>query len=118
MVNRAATVFGKGWWLDGLDQLVVSGSGALLVRGNGDTLWYSDNGSGYDKAAGDTQFSTLVENGGGDFTLTSKHGIESNFSSAGLLTSVVDANSNAWDYTYTDGDRDSSSDDISGIEEP
>ncbi|MBC7856989.1 MAG: cadherin-like domain-containing protein, partial [Pirellulaceae bacterium] len=64
VVNRAATVFGKGWWLDGLDQLVVSGSGALLVRGNGDTLWFNDNGSGYDKAAGDTQFSTLVENGG------------------------------------------------------
>ncbi|MBC7852163.1 MAG: hypothetical protein IAF94_01905, partial [Pirellulaceae bacterium] len=117
VVNRATTVFGKGWWLDGLDQLVVSGSGALLVRGNGDTLWFNDNGSGYDGAAGDAERQTLVENGGGDFTLTTKHGIERNFSSAGLLTSVEDANSNAVDYTYTDGDGDSASDDIDIVEE-
>ncbi|MBC7852937.1 MAG: cadherin-like domain-containing protein, partial [Pirellulaceae bacterium] len=118
VVNRASSTFGNGWWLDGLDQLVVSGSGALLVRGNGDTLWYSDNGGGYDKAAGDTQFSTLVENGGGDFTLTSKHGMESNFSSSGLLTAIEDANANAWDFTYTDGDGDTVADEIDIIEEP
>src|SRR5205085_7366774 len=63
VVNRATSEYGKGWWLDGLDQLVTSGSGALLVRGNGDTLWFKDNGGGYDKAAGDTDFSTLVKNG-------------------------------------------------------
>src|SRR5205085_1460970 len=63
VVNRATSEYGKGWWLDGLDQLVTSGSGALLVRGNGDTLWFQDNSGTYAKAAGDIDFSTLVKNG-------------------------------------------------------
>ncbi len=55
VVNRSSSEFGGGWWLDGLDKLVTNTNGALLVQGNGDTLWFSSNGSGgYNKAAGDS----------------------------------------------------------------
>lgn len=119
VVNRTGSEFGKGWWLDGLDRLVTSGSGALLVRGNGDTLWFLDTGSGtYAKAAGDTEFSTLVKNGNNTFTLTSKHGMVENFGTTGLLTSRVDPNSNTFSYAYTDGDSDSVSDELYTITDP
>ena len=118
IVNRTASEYGKGWWLDGLDQLVTSGSGALLVRGNGDTLWFADNSGTYAKAAGDTEFSTLVKNVNNTYTLTTKHGIVENFGTTGLLTSRVDRNSNTWSYAYTDGDGDSTSDELHTITDP
>src|SRR5205085_5271279 len=104
--------------LDGLDQLVTSGSGALLVRGNGDTLWFKDNGAGYDKAAGDTDFSTLVKNGNNTYTLTSKHGMVENFGTTGLLTSRVDPSSKTTAFAYTDGDSDSVNDELYTITDP
>jgi YD repeat-containing protein len=118
VVNRASSEYGKGWWLDGLDRLVTSGSGALLVRGNGDTLWFQDNSGTYAKAAGDTQFSTLVKNGDNTYTLTTKHGYKENFGTTGLLTSRVDPNSNTFTYAYTDGDSDSVSDELYTITDP
>jgi hypothetical protein len=104
VVNRSSSEFGKGWWLDGLDQLVISGSNALLVKGNGDALYFKGDGSGgYLKADGDTSESSLVKNGDNTFTLTSKFGTEWNFGTTGLLTSVVDPNSNTIGYTYSSG---------------
>jgi YD repeat-containing protein len=89
------------------------------VRGNGDTLWFLDTGSGtYAKAAGDTEFSTLVKNGNNTFTLTSKHGMVANFGTTGLLTSRVDPNSNTTAFAYTDGDSDSVSDELYTITDP
>ncbi|MGI8979218.1 MAG: Ig-like domain-containing protein, partial [Pirellulaceae bacterium] len=118
VVNRASSEYGKGWWLDGLDYLKTSASGALLVRGNGDTLWFQDNSGTYAKAAGDTEFSTLVKNGNNTYTLTSKHGDKLNFGTTGLLTSRVDPNSNSFAYTYTDGDSDGTSDELYRITDP
>ncbi len=80
IVNRSASEFGSGWWLDGLDQVIDSSAGALLVRGNGDTLWFKKSGTDYLHADGDTSYSTLVKTGGNNYTLTSKTGIVSNFS--------------------------------------
>ena len=65
VVNRSASEYGKGWWVAGLDQIYASGTGALLVKGNGDTLWFkSDGAGGYLKAPGDTSFATLVKKRG------------------------------------------------------
>src|ERR1044071_7063817 len=85
VVNRTSSEFGNGWGLAGFDQLVVDGKGGLLVRGKGDTLWCADNGSGYDPAPGDLDFSTLTQLSGGGYRITTKHGESENFYSDGKL---------------------------------
>lgn len=119
IINRTSSEFGGGWWLNGLDRLVTSSAGALLVKGSGDTLWFASNGSGgYLHAVGDTSFGTLVKNGDNTFTLTSIHGAVQNFSTIGLLTSNVDTNGNTYTFAYTDADGDSVSDELSTITDP
>jgi RHS repeat-associated protein len=104
IVNRNSSEFGRNWWLDGLDQLVISGSNALLVRGNGDTFWFAGDGSGgYLKAEGDLTYSTLVKNGDNTYTLTDKWGNKQNFGTTGLLTSNVDKNATTTSFSYTSG---------------
>ena len=44
--NSASAPFGRGWQLSGLDQLSAQTGGVLLVRSDGATLWFADNGSG------------------------------------------------------------------------
>ena len=112
VVNRSASEFGSGWWLDGLHRVIDSSAGALLVQGNGDTLWFAKSGSDYLHADGDTSYSTLVKTGGNTFTLTTKTGIVANFSTAGLLTSIVDTNSNTTSFAYADRNSDSIADEL------
>jgi Bacterial Ig domain len=105
IVNRNSSEFGAGWWLEGLDRIFDSPTGALLVRGNGNTFWFRKSGTSYLHADGDVEFNTLVKSGS-VFVLTSKTGIVSNFSGIGLLTSVVDTNGNTFTYTYADRNSD------------
>jgi RHS repeat-associated protein len=118
IVNRTSSEFGAGWSLDGLDRLFDSASGALLVKGNGDTLWYPKSGSVYTAAAGDTSNSTLVKAVNGTFALTSKMGVVSNFSTLGLLVSMVDANNNSVAYSYADKTGDSIASELASITDP
>jgi hypothetical protein len=53
IVNRSSSEFGANWWLNGLDRLIDSSSGALLVTGKGDSLWFAKSGSSYLHADGD-----------------------------------------------------------------
>ncbi len=102
--NSATAPFGRGWQLSGLDQLVAQTGGLLLARSDGTTLWFADNGSGgYLHAEGDDTYATLVKNANLTYTLSDTHGNQTNFSSAGLLTSRVDAHGNTTSYTYTSG---------------
>lgn len=118
IVNRSASEFGFGWGLDGLDRLFDSTSGALIVRGNGDSLWFPKSGTSYQHALGDISYSTLVKNGNGTFTLTSKTGIVSGFSSLGLLTSRLDSNNNTIAYTYADRNSDGIAAELISITDP
>ena len=118
IVNRSASEFGSGWWLDGLHRVIDSSAGALLVQGNGDTLWFAKSGSDYLHADGDTNYNTLVKTGGNTYTLTSKTGIVSNFSTTGLLTSIVDTNSNTTSFAYADRNSDSIADELISITDP
>lgn len=103
IVNRSSSEFGDGWWLDGLDRLYTSGSGALLVKGNGDVLWFASNGAGgYNAAAGDKNFSSLTY-ASSVYTLTSKTGEQEFFDSSGYLTSIEDSNNTATTFTYSSG---------------
>ena len=104
IVNRNSSEFGRNWWLDGLDSIVASGSNALLVRGNGETLWFAGDGAGgYLKAEGDLSYSTLVKNGDNTYALTDWHGNKQNFGTDGKLTSIVDHNDVTTSFTYSSG---------------
>lgn len=106
VVNRGSSTyeFGRGWQLAGLDKLVSATGGMMLVRSTGEALWFADSGSGgYLRADGDSTFSSLVRNADSTYTLTTKHGDKTNFSSAGLLTSLVDRNNNTTSFTYASG---------------
>ncbi|MFN9435128.1 MAG: hypothetical protein ACK6DC_09360, partial [Planctomycetota bacterium] len=118
IVNRSASEYGAGWWLDGLDRIHDGAAGALLVRGNGDTLWFAKSGTTYQRAAGDTNVHSLVKNGNGTYTLTSKTGTVFNFSTLGLLTSVVDPNGNTTALAYADRDSDGIADELISITDP
>ena len=102
--NSSTAPFGRGWQLAGLDQLFAQTGGVLLVRSDGTSLWFADNGTGgYLHAEGDDTYSTLVKNANQTYTLSDTHGNQTNFSSGGLLTSRVDANGNTISYSYTSG---------------
>jgi RHS repeat-associated protein len=118
IVNRSTSVYGSGWWLDGLDSVVDSTAGALLVKGNGDSLWFPKSGSNYLHAAGDVQYHSFVKNGTGTFTVTSKTGTVSNFSNLGLLTSVVDPNGNTTTLAYADRNSDGIANELISVTDP
>ena len=87
VVNRVNSEFGTGWWLNGYDQIVPSGDGALLVNSDGSTFHFPLGDNGYELANGDASFSTLVDNGNG-FTLTDKWGDTREFDQSGRMTAV------------------------------
>ncbi len=70
VVNRSASPFGAGWWLAGLEQLVVqSGSQVLWIGGDGSARIYTNNGSGVYRARSldrpDSITCNVTCNGGG-----------------------------------------------------
>ncbi|MCC7333573.1 MAG: hypothetical protein IT422_00655, partial [Pirellulaceae bacterium] len=118
IVNRSASEFGSGWGLDGLDRLYSQSTGALVVRGNGDSYWFPLSAGVYSHAAGDSSFSRLEKLANNTFALTSKYGIVSNFSTTGLLISRVDSNNNTTSYAYTDEDSDGLVDELLSMTDP
>jgi hypothetical protein len=102
VVNRAKSVFGNRWWVDGLDQLYPQSNpaGALFVRDDGDALWFKSNGGGYNSAEGDPEFSTLTF-ASSVYTLTARDGSKRVFDSAGKLTSKVDAEGTTTTFTWS-----------------
>jgi YD repeat-containing protein len=100
IINRSQSVFGAGWSLDGLDRLVDQSDGALLVMGNGDTLFFPKLGTHYGYAEGDISNSHLSRQGDGTYLMRNKLGTVSRFSSSGLITSRSDRNDNAYTYAY------------------
>jgi YD repeat-containing protein len=90
-----------GWSIAGLDRLYVDSTGVLRIYGSGGTRYFTGTGPSYTSPAND--FGTLVKNGDGSFTYTAKDQTKWNFTSAGLLSSVVDAHGLAVTYTYSSG---------------
>ena len=115
IVNRNASEFGSGWGLDGVDRLSETPSGILVVRGNGDSLWFEKSGSSYLHAPGDTSYTSIVKNPNGSYTLTSKTGIVSSFSSTGMLLSRRDATNNVVSFAYVDANSDGLAAEISSV---
>jgi YD repeat-containing protein len=131
IVNRDNSVFGRGWWLDELDQLVIQTGhddhqldGIALIRGTNQTVWFQDNfdGTYTSEEGGDGHFnsgdltaSTLEQNSDNTYTLIANDGGREIFDSTGLLTKRTDRNGNNVTYNYTDGNLTEIVDDGGGV---
>lgn len=119
IVNLNDSNFGDGWSLTELDRLVSGSGGVLFVRGDGVTAWFTSTGGGnFSSPVGPYATDTLIQNGDNTYRLTDKFGNQAHFSSAGLLTSRVDRNSNTTSLAYVDADSDGLVDELSTITDP
>ncbi|MEX0586701.1 MAG: hypothetical protein WD176_08660, partial [Pirellulales bacterium] len=104
IVNRADSPFGKQWWIDGLDQLVVDAAGADVVFSDGTTARFTGTDGTY--SAPSWLQSTLTRSGSaGDYSYSyqSKYGDTAVFNHQGQLTQRVDTNGNLLSYAYASG---------------
>lgn len=94
---------GNGWTHDYNISVSEDDGSSLVLRkesGNKILFWYS-NGAYYPEARF-AEYSTIVKNGDGSYTRTTKEGIVYNFDISGKLVSIVDRNGNATTFGYTD----------------
>jgi hypothetical protein len=97
VVRDQSNRLGAGWGIGGdglgvarLYTISANGNvpaGMLLATGAGDSRFFTGSGPSYTSPAED--FGTLVKNGDGTFTYTTKTQVKYNFNSSGYLTSVV-----------------------------
>ncbi|WP_165229541.1 peroxidase family protein [Aquisphaera insulae] len=115
-VNSRTSVFGAGWNIAGLQELVVTGDGSVvLVDGGGSQMVFASLGGGaFDSPPGD--FSTLRRLGDGSYRRTLTDGTVYEFTAGGLLASVTDRLGNATTYRYDASRRLTSITDPVGLE--
>ncbi len=86
--RMAGECLGLAMSLKGLHRLHSVSGGIILELEQGYSLWFEEDGMG-GFLTPEGEFSTLVENMDGSFTLTMKDGYECHFNSSGRLTSCV-----------------------------
>ena len=93
---------GTGWRHSYDIALREDGSGNRVLRMGGKERLYTLSGSTYTSEVDD--YSTLVDNGDGTYTMTEKSGLVYSFNSSGKCTSITDRNGNQNVLVYnTDG---------------
>lgn len=117
-INSIDSVFGSGWGIAGLQEIVESPSGSLLlIDGDGSELIFSaptTAGEAYQSPAGD--FSTLVRLADGTFQRTMKDQTVYRFNDQNQLISMTDRNGNATAYEYNANSQISKITDPVGLE--
>jgi RHS repeat-associated protein len=102
LVNDAASPFGSGWNLAGLQTLYPASDGSvMLVDGGGMTSIFqppTSTGGAYVSEAGD--FSTLVKLADGTFQRTMPDQTVYHFNAQNQLATITDANGNVTSYAY------------------
>jgi RHS repeat-associated protein len=91
VTSRSGSEFGSGWWIEGLEQLVLS-------QGNNRILWLGGDGSAavYDSIAAATwvraagPFRDTLSRAAGVFTCTLRHRIQVKFDATGHHTQTID----------------------------
>ena len=107
--NESKSPIGVGWALEGLERIFTNFDDSLsVVTSQGALILFTPEEASppfvnFSPPAGD--FSTLVKNVNDTFTRTSKDGIQINFDTEGLQTSLVDRNGNTTTYAYDASDR-------------
>ncbi|NEQ48278.1 MAG: hypothetical protein F6K00_33985 [Leptolyngbya sp. SIOISBB] len=101
-INTASSAFGSGWGLAGVQELVESPDGSvLLIDGDGSELLFEVTADGYQSPPGD--FSTVEKLSDGTFRRTTKDQTVYAFDSENRLVSVTDANGNQTQHVYNNG---------------
>ena len=114
VINHAASAFGAGWTLAGLERVVPATGGAVLDLGSGaNSLWFAA-GSGATYVTPKEDFSTLVANSDGTYTRTMTDGTAINFDTSGREVAAVDLHGVAITYGYDGSGRLSTIGDIYG----
>jgi RHS repeat-associated protein len=102
--DTSSDYLGRGWSLQGLDSLVIDGSGALYVYGGtGGARYFTGTTGTYTNPAND--FGTFVKNGNGSYTYTAYDQVKTNFDSNGRITTRVDPHSLTTSYTFDGGGK-------------
>ncbi|MBI2413956.1 MAG: RHS repeat protein [Deltaproteobacteria bacterium] len=96
---------GRGWTHDyNINISEDNGSSLALMKPDGNKVYFWLSGGTYNPEARTPEYSTIVKNGNGTYTRTTKGGTVYNFNSSGQLTSIIDRNGNTTALAYTNGD--------------
>jgi len=97
---------GYNWTHNWNTSLAVESSGNITIRwGDGSTqTWSPDGSGGFIPQSG--VFDTLIDDGGGVYTLQMKNRMHYQFNAAGQLTAVIDKNGNTISLSYIGGQLD------------
>ena len=88
-------------WTHSYNLFLTGSNPVVFVDGDGTETAYTVSGSAYTPPAG--CYDTLVHNADTTWTLTKKGGTKFNFTSAGVLSTIVDTNGLTTTLTYTGG---------------
>lgn len=100
LVVANSGAFGKGWSVDGFNQLVAVSGGMMMVYGGGDSArLFTGSGGTYTSPAND--YGTLVKNGNNTYTYTAKNQTQWNYDTSGNLTTMVDPHGLTRTFSYS-----------------
>ena len=102
-IDTYAGPFGKGWTHNyNINITQVVSNTLSLMQGDGKRVYFNLSGGTYYPEARTGEYSTIIKNVDGTYTLTTKEGTIYTFNSSGKLTSIKDRNNNTFALTYTD----------------
>ena len=102
--DTSSDSFGKGWSLQGLDKLVIDGSGALYVYGGtGGARYFTGTSGTLTNPAND--FGTMVKNVDNSFTYTAYDQVKTYFDTNGRITKRVDPHGLTTTFTFDGGGK-------------
>lgn len=101
-VNRSTSPFGAGWWLAGVEQLVLSqpGNKILWLDGDGSAAVYRPLDSTHWLRAAGALRDTLVL-ASNVYTRTLRHGVQVKFNSSGLHTQTINRTGQTTTFTWS-----------------
>jgi RHS repeat-associated protein len=104
IVNRTDSPYGRGRWLDFVDQLYFQSGGILLVRGDNSAAWFEESGGSY--ITPDGSFGELTEVAT-NFEYTDSEGNQTRFFSNGRMHFRQDQNGNGLEsFIFSDSNSD------------
>ena len=101
VVNRVGSEFGAGWWLAGVEQLVLNqpGNKILWLGGDGSAAVYRPvNGTTWVRASG--AFRDTLVLASGVYTRTVRHGVQVKFDNAGRHIQTVNRTGQTTTFTW------------------
>ena len=105
LVNRAGSYFGAGWWLSGLERLLIRGDGSLVwIGGDGSARHYVSAGAGKWAAAAVDRPDTVVQDGS-SYLRVLPRGLVVKFNSQGRHEATVNRLGHTTRFSYDGSGR-------------